>query len=338
MGSFALLSNTTGYSNSAFGVDAMRNNTTGSQNTAYGVHALYSNTIGRRNTAVGYEALFYTTSLSSDNTAVGYLSLRSNTSGENNSALGAGTLYANTTGEENTAVGINSLGYNTVGWNNVGIGNAALRHTTSASYNIAMGYAAGAVANMGWNNTMIGSEALANADGTFNSIALGADARVTASNQARIGNSSTTSIGGFAGWTNISDGRFKKNIKENVRGLDFILQLRPVTYNLDIALLNNSLGVTESKLWNDDMQQAAREKEQLVQSGFIAQEVEAVAKSLGYNFSGIDRPRNEKDLYGLRYAEFVVPLVKAMQEQQALITALQKQVNELSRQLKKSNN
>ncbi|HMX78752.1 MAG TPA: hypothetical protein PLG91_00485, partial [Ferruginibacter sp.] len=87
-----------------------------------------------------------------------------------------------------------------------------------------------------------------------------------------------------------------------------------------------------------DMQQAAREKEQLVQSGFIAQEVEAAAKSLGYNFSGIDRPRNEKDLYGLRYAEFVVPLVKAMQEQQALIAALQKQVNELSRQLKKSNN
>ena len=86
------------------------------------------------------------------------------------------------------------------------------------------------------------------------------------------------------------------------------------------------------------MQQPAREKEQLVQSGFIAQEVEAAAKSLGYNFSGIDRPRNEKDLYGLRYAEFVVPLVKAMQEQQALIAALQKQVNELSRQLKKSNN
>ena len=32
------------------------------------------------------------------------------------------------------------------------------------------------------------------------------------------------------------------------------------------------------------------------------------------------------ELYGLRYAEFVVPLVKAMQEQQSLIDTLKKQV------------
>ena len=30
--------------------------------------------------------------------------------------------------------------------------------------------------------------------------------------------------------------------------------------------------------------------------------------------------------YGLRYAEFVVPVVKAMQEQQVIIATLQKQV------------
>jgi hypothetical protein len=49
-------------------------------------------------------------------------------------------------------------------------------------------------------------------------------------------------------------------------------------------------------------------------SGFIAQEVEAAAKEIGYNFSGVDAPKNEDDFYGLRYAEFVVPLVKAVQE------------------------
>ncbi|HEV8538733.1 MAG TPA: hypothetical protein VGR15_07395, partial [Bacteroidota bacterium] len=38
------------------------------------------------------------------------------------------------------------------------------------------------------------------------------------------------------------------------------------------------------------------------------------AKELGYDFSGVDAPKNEKDFYGLRYAEFVVPLVKAVQE------------------------
>jgi hypothetical protein len=35
---------------------------------------------------------------------------------------------------------------------------------------------------------------------------------------------------------------------------------------------------------------------------------------LGFDFSGVEKPKNEKDLYGLRYAEFVVPLVKAVQE------------------------
>ena len=38
------------------------------------------------------------------------------------------------------------------------------------------------------------------------------------------------------------------------------------------------------------------------------------AKDLHYNFSGIDAPKNDNDLYELRYEEFVVPLVKAMQE------------------------
>ncbi|MGB1318592.1 MAG: hypothetical protein ACPG5W_10310, partial [Flavobacteriales bacterium] len=35
--------------------------------------------------------------------------------------------------------------------------------------------------------------------------------------------------------------------------------------------------------------------------------------------SGVDSPDNDKDFYGLRYAEFVVPLVKATQEQQQII-------------------
>ncbi|MBC7776696.1 MAG: hypothetical protein H7246_14780, partial [Phycisphaerae bacterium] len=53
------------------------------------------------------------------------------------------------------------------------------------------------------------------------------------------------------------------------------------------------------------------------------QEVEAAAKEVGYDFSGVDAPKNEHDVYGLRYAEFTVPLVKAVQEQQVQIEALQ---------------
>jgi hypothetical protein len=64
-----------------------------------------------------------------------------------------------------------------------------------------------------------------------------------------------------------------------------------------------------------------RLKGQELQSGFIAQEVEAAALAVGYDFHGVDKPKNENSHYGLRYAEFVVPLVKAVQEQQEVIDA-----------------
>ncbi|MBP6091851.1 MAG: hypothetical protein KA521_11415, partial [Crocinitomicaceae bacterium] len=34
----------------------------------------------------------------------------------------------------------------------------------------------------------------------------------------------------------------------------------------------------------------------------------------GYDFSGVQKPQNANDTYAVRYAEFVVPLVKAVQE------------------------
>jgi hypothetical protein len=43
--------------------------------------------------------------------------------------------------------------------------------------------------------------------------------------------------------------------------------------------------------------------------------------------------QNEKDHYSLRYAEFVVPLVKAMQEQQEMIEELQNEVAALKKRL-----
>jgi hypothetical protein len=58
-------------------------------------------------------------------------------------------------------------------------------------------------------------------------------------------------------------------------------------------------------------------------SGFIAQEVEQAAKELNYDFDGIYKPQNDKDTYGLGYQQFVVPLVKAVQEQQQMILDLQ---------------
>ena len=72
-----------------------------------------------------------------------------------------------------------------------------------------------------------------------------------------------------------------------------------------------------------------------VTTGFIAQEVEAAAKKLGFDFSGVDAPKNENDYYGLRYAEFVVPLVKAVQELSTLNAEKDKKIADLETRLKR---
>jgi hypothetical protein len=194
---------------------------------------------------------------------------------------------------------------------------------------------------MGFNNTLIGAKADVTQDDLFNCVALGESATCTASNQVRFGNTFTTSIGGFVGYTNLSDGRFKKNIQETVKGIDFIMKLRPVMYQWDIEGLNQKLSPGKKK--DEASKQFINENGKKVFSGFVAQEVEQAAKEAGYNFSGVDKPRNENDMYGLRYADFVVPMVKAMQEQQEIIkqqgkkiTDLQQQINDLKQLIQHS--
>ena len=67
------------------------------------------------------------------------------------------------------------------------------------------------------------------------------------------------------------------------------------------------------------------------QSGFIAQEVEKAANETGYDFNGVHKPETDNDHYSLAYSQFVVPLVKAVQEQQVMIEKLQKEVEELKK-------
>ena len=57
-------------------------------------------------------------------------------------------------------------------------------------------------------------------------------------------------------------------------------------------------------------------------TGFLAQDVEKIAKDLGYNFDGVHAPANNKDHYSLAYSQFIMPLVKGMQEQQQTIEEL----------------
>ena len=303
-----------------------------SGSTAVGIYALGGNCSAcLGNTAIGTSALENNTSSGAYNTATGWEALQLNTGGSANSAYGDFALANNTSGNNNTAIGEGALGDNTTGSANSAVGVFTFFRGTPGDNNTVIGYNSGGGDNFG------------------NSTAIGSAAYYSASNQIRIGNASVTSIGGYVDWSNISDGRVKKNIKQNVPGLEFINKLKPVTYNLNLEAADRIMQVPvqtsqskESKV-NQPTQQvlaARKAKEQIVYTGLVAQDVEKAAKELNYDFSGVDAAKNDKDLYGLRYAQFVVPLIKSVQELSKLndnkdskINDQQKQIDDLQKQL-----
>ncbi|HAV24651.1 MAG TPA: hypothetical protein DCX01_00595 [Bacteroidetes bacterium] len=296
-------------SNTAVGVQALHSNTSGNGNTAVGVEVLHSNTQGFLNTATGFQAL-YSNLRGNNNTANGYRALTSNINADHNTATGFNALFSNTTGDGNTANGYRALYSNTTGKFNTAIGFSALQN---------------AAATAGTYNTVIGYQADVSSGGLTNATAIGNGATVTGSNKVRIGDASVTTITGQVAWSSVSDGRIKENVQEAVPGLSFIAELRPVTYTLNtrkqdvLTMQAMPDSIQEERMLSDDEYLASSS---IVRTGFIAQEVEAAAKKVGFDFDGVSTPQNETDLYGIRYAEFVVPLVKATQEQQAIITEL----------------
>jgi trimeric autotransporter adhesin len=358
IGNFALYKNDTTHNNIAIGDSSLYNNGTGSStiwesvnNIAIGLSALKANTLGYFNIGIGDKALYNNTT-GQYNIAIGPFSLGSNISGMGNISLGDNALNHNTSGYFNIAMGTYSMILNTEGSYNLAIGKHSLSDNIEGGYNTAIGVESLSGMDDGDGNTALGYGALTfleNGDqntgigdnsGPYygngltitNSTAIGAYSTITASDQVRIGNSYVTSIGGEVGWTTLSDGRFKNNVKENVLGLDFILKLRPVSYQVDKDGLQQFLGVKNHE------QKEGGEKTKSIESGFIAQEVETTVQELGFEFSGIDAPKNDKDYYGLRYGQFVVPLVKGMQEQQKQIETIKAENAELKARLEKLEN
>jgi len=319
--------------NTAIGSKSMFSNTTGHSNTSIGYLSMYSNLDGQSNTSLGHSALKFNTS-GDHNTATGQASLYFNSSGHSNTGYGSISMFANTTGHNNTAIGYRAMNESTEGYENTAIGSNALLYNTTAGRNVAVGYEACHNNTTGFYNTAVGWGSGPATSNIKNSTAIGRGASTNAWNQIRIGNNIVTSIGGYAGWTNISDKRFKKEIQNDIVGLDFILALEPVSYQLDMDNLEESTGNQnisssahpETAEERDFNLQSKIEKGSIRQSGFLAQDVEQAALSVGYDFSGVDAPKNEDDFYGLRYAEFVVPLVKGMQEQQAIIEQLKNEI------------
>ena len=355
--------NTIGYDNSFFGQGVGLNNSSGYFNSFFGQSAGYSNTTGSNNSFFGRSAGYYNTT-GIDNSFFGLYAGFSNTTGDSNSFFGQTAGYLNTTGIYNSFFGQSAGHLNTTGGGNSFFGCTAGYSHTFGAFNSFFGYEAGYSNTYGVYNSFFGSEAgYSNTEGQQNSFfgrnagsnnttgdyntamgynadvsylsnltnstVIGYKAIVDANDKVRIGNTSVISIGGQVGWSNFSDGRFKYQIQEDVQGLAFIKKLRTVSYLVDLTALNNyySAGKAEIDTGSSFQEHTNSQFPELNrQTGFIAQEVELAAKELGFSFSGVDKPTNEKALYGLRYGDFVVPLVKAVQEQQLIIETLQKQV------------
>ncbi|MFT6881029.1 MAG: hypothetical protein ACJARG_001963, partial [Arcticibacterium sp.] len=207
------------------------------------------------------------------------------------------------------AVGIGySVDIDNVG--GIGIGSNS---TLQGDSSIIIGYKSSTTSSraigIGSNTSVQGNGSIVIGEGSSstgtNSVGIGQSISLTANNEVFLGNALTESVGGSVNWTATSDARFKKNVNENIPGLSFVNKLRPVSYNFDTQKMSKILQ-------NNVATNAAKDK--LVYTGFIAQEVEKAAADLAFNFSGVKVPENENQAYGLRYAEFVVPLVQAVKE------------------------
>jgi len=123
----------------------------------------------------------------------------------------------------------------------------------------------------------------------------------------------------YSGSFNPSDKNEKNTITNSDLGLDFINRLSPVSYKYN----NGTSGRTHY--------------------GLLAQDVESVLSDIsktGQDFAGwakvepSEAPKHEENpvtdtRYFLNYSEFIAPMIKAIQEQQTQIEALQSEINTL---------
>ena len=236
---------------------------------------------------------------SNQNTFVGATSGQFTSTGNLNTAIGHASLNANLTGQGNSGLGKSSLLTNTVGSNNTGLGRLA------------------DVAGTGFNNAT----------------AVGYNAVVSSSDKVRLGNTTVAVVEGQVPYTNPSDARFKFNVQENVPGLDFIKKLKPVTYNFDTKKFDEHLNRNRNKgeVANEDFSKSTA----IVRTGFLAQDVEKICTDLGYNFDGLHIPdaNNPTDNYGIAYSQFIMPIVKAVQEQQVIIETQKMELEQLKSEI-----
>ena len=340
----ALDANTTASHNIAVGYDALGANTTGSSNVTVGNYALDANTVGNYNIGMGYQALSTNVSGSSNvalgyaalyangagdqdpaqgnyNVAIGHQTMNSNTTGYGNTATGYLALYTGTTGSiYNAAYGYQSLYYATGGYN-AGVGAFSLMNTAGGQHNVGVGYQAGDVITSGGNNICIGAFTDPSANSSTHQIVIGYNITGGEDNQFTFGKASNTMANEFdtdADWLQSSDVRKKKDIEDAVLGLDFVNDLRPVTYEWK-----------PNYEFPKDFAEYSEENHMTLNvrmHGLVAQEVKAALDKTGVErFSGWKE--DSDGCQRISKEAFVIPLIKAVQELSAEVKELKEKLN-----------
>ena len=324
----ALAVNTTGLENVAVGYQALDANTTGGGNTAVGFNALTTSTTGVRNTAVGAYALQANTT-GSDNAAFGahlsnsWAPLFSNTTGSNNAAFGSGALPKNTIASNNTAIGVGSLFENTTGSSNTAVGRQALEANTTGLQNTAVGHTAGDVITTGSQNICIGFATDPSANNGLGQITIGYGLSGQGNYHVTMGTSSSKIYVNYTStgtWTQTSDETLKNVIGEDSLGLSFINRLNPVTFTWK----------PQDELSVDHPHYSPTNKKDtsVVMHGLLAQDVKAAMDAEGCTtFNGWDQ--GPDGVQAVSREMFVTPLINAIKELSAQVTALQAEVNTL---------
>ncbi len=234
------------------------------------------------------------------------------TRGELNTAVGASACTFNTTGSSNVSVG--GLTYNTTGSYNTGDGQAKAFQSNRVTKTARLGYQRPVGNPNGYTNTAVGRRGeRRQAENYLNATAIGAGAIATSPEHGPHRRfASVTKIEGQVPFSWVSDRRWKVDVEPLALGLDFVRELRPVSYRLKGG--NGRLDL-----------------------GFVAQDVEAV---LGDGYNLVARGDDDEQLLSMRYTDLVAPMVKALQEldarqraQEEAMAALRSENATLARQV-----
>jgi len=324
----------------AFAGDAV---TTGDNLVAIGRNALTTMTTGTANVAVGNFCLNSLTTASS-NTAVGQNCGADITTGVQNTLMGDLCGDALTDADYNVAVGDAALGADTLGSRSVAVGQGALstqNFTTATNVeNVAIGYDAGVAITTGFKNTIVGALGYDNLQNGDRNISIGYDTSSSGVNDslailigvsitsggagtARLGNSGGTATLGLDGsdtsWAAASDSRLKKDVENSTVGLEFIKDLRPVTFKWNAKdAIANTLPQYDADS-SDPIYGTGK-----AHHGFIAQEVKAVIDSHSDVVNGHNLWSEDPDGTQQVSPSALVPmLVKAIQELEARVATLE---------------